>query len=32
LATYNSLVVTYAWTDDQYEDWLADSLHHALLG
>lgn len=32
LATYNSLVVTYAWTDDQYEDWLADSLQHALLG
>jgi hypothetical protein len=32
LATYNSLVVTHGWTDDQYEDWLADSLQHALLG
>lgn len=32
LATYNSLVVTHGWTDDQYEDWLADCLQHALLG
>jgi AcrR family transcriptional regulator len=32
LATYDSLVVNHAWTDDEYEDWLADSLQHALLG
>jgi AcrR family transcriptional regulator len=32
LATYNSLVVDHGWTDDQYEDWLTDSLQHALLG
>ncbi|HEX6326996.1 MAG TPA: helix-turn-helix domain-containing protein [Jiangellaceae bacterium] len=31
MATYDSLVVTHAWTDEQYEDWLADSLQHALL-
>jgi AcrR family transcriptional regulator len=32
LATYDSLVVNHAWTDVEYEDWLADSLQHALLG
>lgn len=32
LATYNSLVVARAWTNDEYEDWLTDSLQHALLG
>jgi AcrR family transcriptional regulator len=31
MATYDSLVVTHAWTDQQYEGWLADSLQHALL-
>jgi len=31
LATYNSLVVTRGWTDNQYEAWLADTLQHALL-
>lgn len=32
LATYDSLVLTHRWTHEEYEDWLADSLHHALLG
>lgn len=31
-ATYDSLVVTRGWTDDQYEAWLADALQHSLLG
>jgi hypothetical protein len=31
LATYNSLVITRSWTDNQYEAWLADTLEHALL-
>jgi AcrR family transcriptional regulator len=31
LATYNTLVITRGWTDNQYEAWLADTLQHALL-
>ena len=31
-ATYDSLVVTLGWTDDQYEAWLTDTLQHTLLG
>ncbi|MGH8823140.1 MAG: TetR/AcrR family transcriptional regulator, partial [Jiangellaceae bacterium] len=31
-ATYDSLVATRGWADDQYEAWLADALQHSLLG
>jgi len=31
LATYDSLVTTLGWSHDEYEDWLADTLAHALL-
>jgi len=30
-ATYDSLVATRAWTHEQYEAWLADTLRHCLL-
>jgi AcrR family transcriptional regulator len=29
--TYQSLVVTHGWTDEEYEAWLADALQHGLL-
>jgi AcrR family transcriptional regulator len=30
-ATYDSLVTTHGWSDDQYEAWLADTLQHSLI-
>jgi AcrR family transcriptional regulator len=30
-ATYDSLVITRGWTDEQYETWLTDTLQHCLL-
>jgi AcrR family transcriptional regulator len=30
-ATYQSLVITRGWTDEQYETWLAGTLQHGLL-
>jgi AcrR family transcriptional regulator len=29
--TYQSLVITHGWTDQEYETWLADTLQHCLL-
>jgi AcrR family transcriptional regulator len=31
-ASYQSLVLTHGWNDEQYETWLADTLRHCLLG
>lgn len=31
LATYDSLVVTGGWSEDEYELWLTDTLQHCLL-
>ena len=30
-ATYESLVLTRGWTDEQYEAWLADTMQRTLL-
>ncbi|MGH3804022.1 MAG: hypothetical protein ACRDTD_28590, partial [Pseudonocardiaceae bacterium] len=30
-ATYQNLVTTHRWTEQQYEIWLADALQHCLL-
>lgn len=30
-ATYDSLVTARGWTHDEYRDWLAETLCHALL-
>jgi AcrR family transcriptional regulator len=30
-ATYDSLVSTHGWTDDEYVAWLAEALKHSLL-
>jgi AcrR family transcriptional regulator len=30
-ATYQSLVISSGWSDEQYEAWLADTLQHCLL-
>jgi hypothetical protein len=30
-ASYDSLVASRGWTDEEYRDWLTDTLTHALL-